>query len=289
MKLKKLLIVVLLIVLLMSQFSFIQFNNFAYANTGNSQKAVKFHYDQLDDTSKRIYDGMVAMENSGILKTGTENYDLVEKGHFTSEEIKSYENGTVNMKKAFYAARYAFYADHPEIFYVDFQRLAIRTTKDAEGNYHAYIGTGNNTDYRTEGFRNQEEIEEAIAEFNQKVDEIVEEVNNLEIASGKNVEAEKIKYVHNKITKTAGYRYETDCKPGNEGFLGTAYGILVKGQGVCEGYARAFKTILDKLNITCILVQGIHQSEGESPVGHMWNYVQIKEQQMENGMQWMLH
>lgn len=35
---------------------------------------------------------------------------------------------------------------------------------------------------------------------------------------------------------------------------------------VCEGYARAFKLVCDKLKIPCVLVSG---------AGHMWNYVQV--------------
>ena len=277
MKLKKIIVTLILAVMLLAQFSFIQFTNFVYAaeEQTNTQLTGNFHYDQLSDTAKKIYAGIVAMRNNGILKTGTENYDLVANGHFTSDEIKSYEDGTINLKKEFQAARYAFYADFPEVFYVSFNKLAIRTTKDADGNYHAYVGAGSNTNYRVDGFEDQAAVETAITEFENKVNEIVAEVNNLQIEEGKNAEAEKIKYVHNKITHMAGYRLETDCTPGYEDFLGTPYGILVKGQGVCEGYARAFKTILDKLNMTCILVQGLHQSEGALPVAHMWNYVAL--------------
>ncbi len=277
MKLKKIIVTLLLAIMLVAQFSFIQFSNFVHAASEqkNTELTGKFHYDQLTATAKKIYAGLVAMKDNGILKTGTEKYDLVANGHFSSEEIKSQEDGTINLKKEFYAARYAFYADFPEIFYVNFNKLAIRTTKDADGNYHAYVGAGNNTNYRVDGFEDQAAVETAITEFENKVNEIVAEVNNLQIEEGKNAETEKIKYVHNKITHMAGYRLETDCTPGYEDFLGTPYGILVKGQGVCEGYARAFKTILDKLNMTCILVQGLHQSEGSLPVAHMWNYVAL--------------
>ena len=282
MKLKKITVaVVLLITIIIAQFSFIQLTSFVTAanETANLEDAKKFHYNQLGEISKRIYQALVKMKDNGILKTGTENYDLVTNGDLTSEEVQSYETGNVNLKKEFYAARYAFYADYPEVFYMSMDKLTIRTTKDANGGYHVYIGAGNNRNYLTEGFADQQAVEAAIVEFEEKVTQMVENANNLTIAEGKNVEQEKIKYVHNQIIQHAGYRYETDCIPGNEGFLGTPYGILVKGEGVCEGYARAFKTILDRLNIDCILVQGIHQSEGQSPVAHMWNYVKLEQEQ----------
>lgn len=280
MKLKKMIVTLILAVMLLAQFSFIQFTSFVYAadEQTNTELAGRFHYDQLSATAKKIYAGIVAMKDNGILKTGTENYDLVANGYFTSEEVKSYEDGAINLKKEFYAARYAFYADFPEVFYVSFDKLAIRTTKDTNGNYHVYVGAGNNTNYRIDGFKDEEAVQTAITEFENKVNEIVTEVNNLQIEEGKNAETEKIKYVHNKITRMAGYRLETDCTPGYEDFLGTPYGILVKGQGVCEGYARAFKTILDKLNMTCILVQGLHESEDGTAVAHMWNYVALTDE-----------
>lgn len=295
MKLKKIMTVILLAVIMLSEFSFIQFNNTVEAvsesnEETNVQKEINaktFHYDQLDEVSKKIYDGMVKMKNNGILATGTERYDLVANGHFTSDEVKSYENGTINLKKAFYAARYAFYADNPEVFYVDFSKLSIRTTKGTDG-YHVYIGAGNNANYVIEGLNIDQDIEEnedgvnklteieiAIGAFEQKVDEIVGEAENLQIEAGKNPVKEKIKYVHNKITKMTGYRLETDCTPGNEAIISTPYGALVKGQAVCEGYARAVKTVLDRMDIPCILVQGLHQSPDGSAVPHMWNYVQI--------------
>ena len=45
---------------------------------------------------------------------------------------------------------------------------------------------------------------------------------------------------------------------------------------VCEGYARAFKVLCDKLEIPCILMSGNVQSSGGSG-GHMWNYVQMED------------
>lgn len=47
---------------------------------------------------------------------------------------------------------------------------------------------------------------------------------------------------------------------------------------VCEGYARAFKVLCDKMGIPCILMSGNVVDEDGNRGGHMWNYVQ-----MENG------
>lgn len=176
------------------------------------------------------------------------------------------------------AARYAFYADHPEMFYVNIQKLRLRITKDAQNKYYANIGSGTLKNYYIDGFTSKEQVEEEIIAFNSVVNEIAQKAQNIQEQEGKNKKIEQIKLVHNEIINNTSYRLESDCTPGNEGFLGTPYGALVKKQAVCEGYARALKTILDKIGINCILVQGLHQSEDSAAIEHMWNYVEIEKE-----------
>ena len=276
MKMKKIISVFLLVVLFMSQFSFIRIDNYVYA-AENQNVDAKFHYNQLTDEAKKIYNALHTMYVNGILKTGSQDYDLVANGYFTEEEAKNYEKGSSELITAMNAARYAFYADYPEIFYVEFQKMSIRTTKDAENKYHVYLGSGRYKDYFVDGFTT-ENIDKAIEDFNNKVDEIVEKANNITEEADKDLTTEKIRLIHNEIINNTSYRLESDCTPGNESFIGTPYGSLVKGQAVCEGYARSIKVLLDRIGVENILVQGLHQSEGSAAVPHMWNYVQIEKQ-----------
>ncbi|MCI8309464.1 MAG: hypothetical protein HFJ45_04590 [Clostridia bacterium] len=279
MKFKKLIIGMLLIVILISQLSFISFNNYVYAQESNDLNNQKFHYEQLNDLSKKVYNGIYDMYIQGILKTGNGTYDIAaDDKYVTQQQLEDYMKGSTELKAAVNAARYAFYADYPEVFYVNFQCLDLRVTKDSENRYHANIGSGKLKSYYVEGFTSETQVDEAIVEFNDKVDEIVNGANNLNIENGKNSVIEKIKYVHNEIINNTGYRLESDCIPGNEGFISTPYGALVKKQAVCEGYARALKVVLDKMGINNILVQGTHQTEGYAAVPHMWNYVEIEKE-----------
>lgn len=50
----------------------------------------------------------------------------------------------------------------------------------------------------------------------------------------------------------------------------TAYGSLIEGKALCEGYSRAFKLLCNKAEIECELILG--EANGES---HMWNCVNI--------------
>ena len=70
MKVKKLITGMLLIVIFMTQISIIPFNNFVYAEDAENQNSGKFHYQQLNDVAKKIYDGICDMYQQGILETG---------------------------------------------------------------------------------------------------------------------------------------------------------------------------------------------------------------------------
>ncbi len=48
----------------------------------------------------------------------------------------------------------------------------------------------------------------------------------------------------------------------------TAYGALLSGQAVCEGYASAFRILMDRLGIPCIVVSSEEMEHG-------WNMVQL--------------
>lgn len=52
----------------------------------------------------------------------------------------------------------------------------------------------------------------------------------------------------------------------------TAYGALVEGRAVCEGYSRAMQLLLHRSGIECTLVSGKDQNN----VAHMWNLVTIE-------------
>ena len=222
-----------------------------------------YHYDQLNALAKTIYDGIGKLD----LKTGTDEYDL-------AQDLPAIPANT-ELNKAMNAARYAYYADHPALFYVDFPKLTLRSTQDASGNRHVYIGSGRNASYLLSAFSGEAAVTAAIAAFNARVSEIVAGARAVTVETGESLQAAQVKYVHDEIIHHVSYRMEDTAATGNAALLGTPYGVLVKKQGVCEGYARAFKTVMDELGIHCILVQGVHQYSGEVAVNHMWNYVEI--------------
>ncbi len=56
-----------------------------------------------------------------------------------------------------------------------------------------------------------------------------------------------------------------------------AYGVLIDGLGVCDSYAEAFKMLLNKAGIECMVVEGdeINTPGADNDLGHAWNIVKI--------------
>lgn len=244
------------------------------SQAADARESGRYYYSQLPEEAKGFYDAMYQMYTQGIFKTGTGDYDLVANGHLNQSQLEGYANGTITLLSYMGAARDAFYADYPEIFYVDFSYLTLRVTqKGAE--YCAYLGPGRSDNYFVKGFTSQEEVEAAIAEFDARLNEIAAGASSIPAEEGKDPAVQKVTYIHDELIRHTSYRMENSCAKENVGHIRTAYGAWVKGESLCEGYARAMKAALDQLGIQCILVQGGFQRTSDKTEPHMWNYVQL--------------
>lgn len=90
----------------------------------------------------------------------------------------------------------------------------------------------------------------------------------LEIAATGNNEYERELLLHDALAKSITYQESDNAH--------NAYGALVEGKAVCEGYARAFQYLLYQSGIQCLIAEGssINPSTGLSE-GHAWNVVRI--------------
>ena len=52
-----------------------------------------------------------------------------------------------------------------------------------------------------------------------------------------------------------------------------AYGPLVESRGICSGFARAFKTLMDEANIECMYISGFLKEDLKN--GHIWDLVKL--------------
>jgi transglutaminase-like putative cysteine protease len=93
----------------------------------------------------------------------------------------------------------------------------------------------------------------------QRVDTVADEIIAQTVGLD---EFQTVRFFHDYIILNCSYDDSEDT-------CGDAYGALVQGKAVCEGYARAFKYLCDKVGIPCELVNGY------ADVEHMWNVVSI--------------
>ena len=237
-----------------------------------------YYYNQLiTEDSKNIYRALNDMLLQDKFKTGTYTIDLISEGYL--------ENRLYNQNKLmsdFIAARDTFRFDNPGIFYVDFSKISIRQLQKGD-TYRINLGIGREDNYFYDGFNNQN-VENAIKEVDNKIDSIIEK------AKDKNTSLEKLEVIYQEIMSSSTYTLETTAAEENKLFVRTPYGTLVKGEALCEGFAKTTKMILDRMNYESILVQGMFNYENKGEL-HMWNYIKMEDSRyylldttMDNGL-----
>ncbi len=148
--------------------------------------------------------------------------------------------------------------DHPEIFYLDYE----------------------NSKYWSDGVLEFKYIDSK--------ENIIEKRNKIEIKSN---------YIINKIIEPDMSEFEKELAIHDFLLLNTKYdvenhengiiptssynvdGVLLKGIGVCEGYAQTFKMLLEKVGIESIIVT-------EPRINHAWNIVKIDGQNFHVDLTW---
>ncbi len=216
---------------------------------------------QLAGASREIYDSLVKNyaedKNAGIytcifetpfiFKAEILNGSIVENSDFI--EIKN------ELSVATQTAMDAFVYDYPEVFW--FRTMRISYSVSASG---GYIG-----DY--EGVIEEIDIipseiysgaSDKISQYENAVDAVM---NSFGITDSR---YDTLKNIHDYICDNAWYNiYAGQRAHSSEGFF------IGDGGIVCEGYAKTFKIICDRLDIPCVLVSG------DAGGSHMWNYVQM--------------
>ena len=80
----------------------------------------------------------------------------------------------------------------------------------------------------------------------------------------------KVYLAHNYLTSTVVYSAKEERNSLEDNYIHSAYGALINKDCVCQGFAEAFKRLLDTTNVKCEVVSGrINKSGGY----HAWNIV----------------
>ena len=218
-----------------------------------------YYYEQLDNTGKIIYS---ALEN---------NIDNLKKDNYTIDfsttfnDLLNTTTGQYKLNKAFQSALDAFFYDHPELFYLDLTNFSLNTKCISIASLKTYtveiIPKSNN--YLRSCFKSEQETKNAIKQVEYVKNNIIDTIKDESVYN-------QIKQVHDTLVKTL--EYDSTLNKNN---IHNIYGALVEKKVVCEGYAKAFKYIMDELNIECILVSGIAENSSGHQEAHMWNYVKL--------------
>ena len=219
----------------------------------------KYFYEQLDSTQKIIYNGLQDSKEKMYSGTYTIQY-----GDKFSDILKA-ENGSQKLGDDYQAAIEAFTHDNADLFFLDVSKLYlnIETKKKAfNTTYNVYIQPLEKKNYLAKGFTSEADVSEAL----QKIEA---EANKIKSKCTGN-KAKDIKIIHDYIIENVDYDEKNEA-------IGTysIYGALVEKKCVCEGYARALKYLLEKVEIENVLMQGIATNSEGIQEKHAWNAVDV--------------
>lgn len=220
------------------------------ANQENESKT--FYYNQLDETGKKMYLEII------------NNTDKLQKGEKFTLDISE-----PDAQNRFQKVWDAIILERPEIFYLETENvnLSIVQLKFPLGKVlksEYTIEPKNGTTYLTDYFEaNKDSLQTKI----NQVEQYGEYIQGL--TKNKN-EYGKIMAVHDFLVDNLEYNY-ADNNVNNRNI----YGALVEKSAVCEGYAKAFKYLMDKINIPCVVFYGTAKSSDGTVDNHAWNAVKL--------------
>ena len=218
-----------------------------------------YFYNQLDEKSRIIYRAFES--NKEQMKTGTYQIEL----GTSFSDVLSQSNGQEKLGEYYQSAIEAYTYDNAEVFYLSPKKMYLNietTTKNGDSTYNVYINSGDQANYLADEFNSKSEIDQAISQ--------IEQVKNQILQNKTGNTLEDIKMVHDYLVDTI--TYDSTLSKQN---IYNIYGALIGKESVCEGYARAFKYLLDELGIPCVLVIGTGTNSQGQTENHAWNYVQL--------------
>lgn len=198
-----------------------------------------YYFNTLSDGQKKIYSAFA---------------DAVSRLD-TTVRLKDYEYNDANENvKDIEKAIYAFFADHPEVYYVD-SKYSIETTNSVLGTKLSLKINYTVSDKATLN-KQLEELDSVIKGMVAKTEGM--DTINKEIA------------LHDALSEmTAYYDYENIEDLPEE--THTIYGALISKKAVCDGLGKALQLLYDRVGIENILVLGRLEKEA-----HAWNMVKLE-------------
>lgn len=225
-------------------------------------KEDKFYYNQLGENARKIYNKL--LESKEELKSGTKQIEFAQNEF---DALLRQSDGLNILSTEYQNAVDALRYDNVDFYFVDFTKMVLKTityTRGKNVSFKVFLSCNETEENYIEEPISKDDINIQLEKLEKRSEEI------LQGAQGTNYQ--KIQYIHNWLIDNISY--DTTYSKSN---IRNIYGALVSGEVVCEGYAKAFKYLLDKLDIPCILVSGEAVNSEDTRENHMWNYVKINE------------
>ncbi len=226
-----------------------------YSN-GSQVDTTKYFYNQLTSNQKALYDQIWAagpvqtidIDLTGITITGTGNSST------------SKTNASNNAMQDIVMAVTALNEDNPLFFWSAGFGISYGGSRRYSGGTYIYTITALtiNMNINTDHFSDFNDVKA-------KMDAVEEKYNTIPVYGISR--HEKLKSIHDYLAKNIVYD-STISKPN----IFDAYGALINGVCVCEGYAEAFKLLCDREGLPCLTVVGT--GDGGA---HKWNMVQMED------------
>ncbi len=160
--------------------------------------------------------------------------------------------------------------DYPELFYINFK--SVNFTKVSFG-LILYINYNIEHEFKMM----------KISVIEEKINYIVLMALNQKL----NTDYEKCRWIHNYLVKNVRYHFEAVKYPDKYPEAFRIDGVFKDNMAVCEGIAKAFKILCDRLDVKCLIAFGTASLKyfgKEMP--HAWNIVKINEQFMHIDVTW---
>lgn len=232
----------------------------ASTNLQNTSGKYKYYYNQLDANAKKIYSKLE--NNIENIKTGTATLDFGDEFNSVLNE----EQGQTELNISYQSALDAFSLDYPEVYYIDVTNMVLMIysrTNLFGTTYTTTIEPAAGTDYLIDGYSNKSEVDSALSTLESIKSSVVEQTSSDNTYT-------KIKKIHDFLIEQI--EYDDTLNKQNTRNI---YGALVEKSVVCEGYADAFKYLMDAIGIPCVEVVGTGTNSAGETEAHAWNYVQI--------------
>ena len=225
---------------------------------GNGYYAQIYAYDLLDDNQKGIYNRLYEAVNSL-------DKSRIYLDDFATEATK----GESDINVAFRALSY----DKPDCFWMPRSYRVGKTVNTRTGKLTDIYAdfSGENATYG--------EYHISAAQKEQMQTTLEQTVSNIiEGASVYTTDFDKEVYIHDYLCENIVYDDVAAASNSPDHLAFTAYGALIKGTCVCEGYSRAMQLLCQRLGIPCSLVTGRYASfdyekEEITYTPHMWNII----------------